>query len=43
MLQNQRSFSARVKVHFEEKSGFIIMDQIGIIAIIRLKEKAGHS
>ncbi len=42
MTTKSRSYPTRVKVTFEEKSGFIVLDQIRTIDKIRLKEKAGH-
>jgi mRNA interferase MazF len=42
MTTKSRSYPTRVKVTFEKKSGWIILDQIRTIDKIRLKEKAGH-
>jgi mRNA interferase MazF len=42
MTTKSRSYPTRVKISFEKKSGWIILDQIRTIAKIRLKEKAGH-
>ena len=42
MTTKSRSYPTRVKVIFQKKSGWIILDQIRTIDKIRLKEKAGH-
>ena len=42
MTIKSRSYPTRVKISFEKKSGWIILDQIRTIDKIRLKEKAGH-
>jgi len=42
MTTKSRSYPTRVKITFEKKSGWIILDQIRTIDKIRLKEKAGH-
>jgi mRNA interferase MazF len=42
MSTKSRSYPTRVKITFEKKHGWIILDQIRTIDKIRLKEKAGH-
>ena len=42
LTTKSRSYPTRVKITFEKKSGWIILDQIRTIDKIRLKEKAGH-
>lgn len=42
MTTKSRSYPTRVKIIFQKKSGWIILDQIRTIDKIRLKEKAGH-
>lgn len=42
MTTKSRSYPTRVKVIFQKKSGWIILDQIRTIDKIRLKEKTGH-
>ena len=42
MTTKSKSSPTRVKITFEKKSGWIILDQIRTIDKIRLKEKAGH-
>ncbi|MBM3713178.1 MAG: type II toxin-antitoxin system PemK/MazF family toxin [Actinobacteria bacterium] len=42
MTTKSKSYPTRVKVTFEKKFGFIVIDQIRTIDKIRLKEKAGH-
>ena len=42
MTTKSRGYPTRVKITFEKKSGWIILDQIRTIDKIRLKEKAGH-
>jgi len=42
MTTKSRSYPTRVKVTFEKKLGWIVLDQIRTIDKIRLKEKAGH-
>ena len=42
MTTKSRSYPTRVKITFEKKSGWIILDQIRTIDKIRLEEKAGH-
>jgi mRNA interferase MazF len=42
MTTKSRNYPTRVKITFEKKSGWIILDQIRTIDKIRLKEKAGH-
>lgn len=42
MTTKSRSYPTRVKITFEKKLGWIVLDQIRTIDKIRLKEKAGH-
>ena len=42
LTTKSRSYPTRVKITFEKKPGWIILDQIRTIDKIRLKEKAGH-
>ena len=42
MTTKSRSYPTRIKITFEKKAGFIVLDQIRTIDKIRLKEKAGH-
>lgn len=42
MTTKSRSYPTRIKITFEKKSGWIVLDQIRTIDKIRLKEKAGH-
>ncbi len=42
MTTKSKSYPTRVKITFEKKSGWIILDQIRTIDKMRLKEKAGH-
>src|SRR4030042_1773160 len=42
MTTKSRSYPTRVKVTFEKKLGWIVLDQIRTIDKIRLKEKAGY-
>jgi len=42
MTTKSRIYPTRVKITFEKKFGWAILDQIRTIDKIRLKEKAGH-
>jgi mRNA interferase MazF len=42
MTTKSRSYPTRVKITFEKKPGWIVLDQIRTIDKIRLKQKAGH-
>jgi mRNA interferase MazF len=42
MTSKSRSYPTRLKVTFEKKPGWIVLDQIRTIDKIRLKEKTGH-
>lgn len=42
MATKSRSYPTRIKITFEKKLGWIVLDQIRTIDKIRLKEKAGH-
>jgi len=42
MTTKSRSYPTRVKITFEKKFGWIVLDQIRTIDKIRLKEKAGY-
>ena len=42
MTTKSRSYPTRVKIFFEKKLGWIVLDQIRTIDKIRLKGKAGH-
>ena len=42
MTTKSRSYPTRVKILFEKKLGWIVLDQIRTIDKIRLKGKAGH-
>lgn len=42
MTAKSRSYPTRIKITFEKKSGWIVLDQIRTIDKVRLKEKAGH-
>ena len=42
MISKSRSYPTRIKITFENKIGWIVLDQIRTIDKIRLKEKAGH-
>ena len=39
MTTKSRSYPTRIKITFENKIGWIVLDQIGAIDKIRLKEK----
>jgi len=41
MTTKSRSYPTRIKINFEGKTGWIVLDQIRAIDKIRLKEKAG--
>ncbi len=41
MTTKSRSYPTRIKITFENKIGWIVLDQIRAIDKIRLKEKAG--
>ena len=41
MTTKSRSYPTRIKINFEGKAGWIVLDQIRAIDKIRLKEKAG--
>ena len=42
MTTKSRSYPTRIKIIFEEKMGWIVLDQIRTIDKVRLKEKSGH-
>ena len=42
MTTKSRNYPTRIKVEFEKKTGWIILDQIRTIDKIRLEEKSGH-
>lgn len=42
MTTKSRNYPTRIKITFEKKLGWIVLDQIRAIDKIRLKEKAGH-
>jgi len=42
MTTKSRNYPTRVKINFEKKTGWIVLDQIRTIDRIRLKEKAGQ-
>ena len=42
MTTKSRSYPTRIKITFEKKIGWVVLDQIRTIDKIRLKEKAGH-
>jgi len=42
MTTKSKSYPTRVKITFEKKTGWIVLDQIRTIDKIRLKEKSGH-
>ena len=41
MTTKSKNFPTRIKIEFEKKTGWIVLDQIRTIDKIRLKEKAG--
>ena len=41
MTTKSRNYPTRIKINFEGKTGWIVLDQIRAIDKIRLKEKAG--
>ena len=42
MTTKSRNYPTRIKIDFEKKTGWIVLDQIRAIDKIRLKEKASH-
>ncbi|MCJ7472553.1 MAG: type II toxin-antitoxin system PemK/MazF family toxin [Actinobacteria bacterium] len=42
MTTRSRNYPTRTKIDFEEKTGWIVLDQLRAIDKIRLKEKAGY-
>lgn len=42
MTTKSRNYPTRIKIDFEKKIGWIVLDQIGAIDKIRLKEKASN-
>jgi Growth inhibitor len=42
MTTKSRNYPTRIKIEFEKKTGYIVLDQIRAIDKIRLKEKSGH-
>ena len=42
MTTKSRSYPTRIKIIFEKKLGWVVLDQIRTIDRVRLKEKAGH-
>jgi len=42
MTTKSRSYPTRIKITFEKKIGWVVLDQIRTIDKIRLKEKARH-
>ena len=42
MTTKSRNYPTRIKVEFEKKTGWIILDQIRTIDKIGLEEKSGH-
>ena len=42
MTTKSRNYPTRIKIDFEKKTGWIVLDQIRAIDKIRLKEKAGY-
>jgi mRNA interferase MazF len=41
MTTKSKNYPTRIKIEFEKKTGWIVLDQIRTIDKIRLKEKAG--
>lgn len=42
MTTKSRIYPTRIKIEFDKKIGWIVLDQIRAIDKIRLKEKSGH-
>ncbi len=42
MTTISRNYPTRIKIDFEKKTGWVILDQVRAIDKIRLKEKASH-
>jgi len=42
MTTRSRNYPTRIKIDFEKKTGWIVLDQIRTTGKIRLKEKAGY-
>jgi mRNA interferase MazF len=42
MTTKSRNYPTRIKIDFNKKTGWVVLDQIRTIDKIRLKEKAGH-
>ena len=42
MTTKSRNYPTRIKIYFERKTGWIVLDQIRAIDKSRLKEKASH-
>jgi mRNA interferase MazF len=42
MTTKSRNYPTRIKIYFNKKTGWVVLDQIRTIDKIRLKEKAGH-
>jgi mRNA interferase MazF len=42
MTTRSRNYPTRIKIDFEKKTGWIVLDQIRATDKIRLKEKAGY-
>ena len=42
MTTKSRNYPTRIKIDFEKKTGWIVLDQIRAIDKIRLKEKASN-
>ena len=41
MITKSKNYPTRIKIEFEKKTGWIVLDQIRTINKMRLKEKAG--
>lgn len=41
MTTKSKNYPTRIKIEFEKKTGWIVLDQIRTIGKMRLKEKAG--
>jgi mRNA interferase MazF len=42
MTTKSRNYPTRIKIEFEKKLGWIVLDQVRSVDKIRLKEKSGH-
>ena len=42
MTTKSRNYPTRIKIDFNKKTGWVVLDKIRTIDKIRLKEKAGH-